>query len=585
MNNLTTSIAFSIHSNKGVYALLLGSGISKSAGVPTGWDILIDLIKQLAKVNKSKCEPNPSDWFRKQYHDDPDYSVILSKLVATPTERVNLLKQYFEPASQDEENILKQPSQAHRSIAKLVKDGYIKVIITTNFDRLVETALINEGIEPTIIKHPTDIDGSIPLTHNKITLIKINGDYLDSRFLNTKEELKKYEQKLNNYLLQIINEYGIISCGWSAKWDTGLVNILKQCENFRFSSYWTYLNNCEKELTEIASQRKGQTIKIENADSFFNEIVEKIDALETLNEPSPLNVEVSLARLKKYLPRDDSKILLYDLIRSEQEVVYNKIRNICDFMIRPDQDYLLPKITEFESSLKILLPVAITTTYWCKDDQYYHLENILSRIAEPPPNPSGPYFDQTRNFYYLPTFLILYAIGITAIKVKKYDLLNNCFRIKIPELPTIYSNKIYIIEKINPNLIDKDLLNLILNARYHTPLSTLGNKILKPYFKDFISNETEFDDIYDVFEYLLSLYFMLLTNRILGDWAPIGQYQWRSSRLPTTNSNLLKEFLESAEKKKSDWIPIKQGMFDGDYNIYSDIKTRLDNFRSNIHMF
>jgi hypothetical protein len=31
-----TSLAFSVYGNKGVYALLLGSGVSRAAGVPTG---------------------------------------------------------------------------------------------------------------------------------------------------------------------------------------------------------------------------------------------------------------------------------------------------------------------------------------------------------------------------------------------------------------------------------------------------------------------------------------------------------------------------------------------------------------------
>jgi len=43
------------------------------------------------------------------------------------------------------------PSPAHRAIAQLVKDGYIKVIITTNFDRLIERSLNEVGIEPTVI--------------------------------------------------------------------------------------------------------------------------------------------------------------------------------------------------------------------------------------------------------------------------------------------------------------------------------------------------------------------------------------------------------------------------------------------------
>jgi hypothetical protein len=32
------SLAFSVHSNKGVFALLLGSGVSRASGIPTGWE-------------------------------------------------------------------------------------------------------------------------------------------------------------------------------------------------------------------------------------------------------------------------------------------------------------------------------------------------------------------------------------------------------------------------------------------------------------------------------------------------------------------------------------------------------------------
>lgn len=35
-NDPTTQLAFSMFENKGVYALLLGSGVSRSAGIPTG---------------------------------------------------------------------------------------------------------------------------------------------------------------------------------------------------------------------------------------------------------------------------------------------------------------------------------------------------------------------------------------------------------------------------------------------------------------------------------------------------------------------------------------------------------------------
>lgn len=43
-----TTLAFSMYSNKGAYVLLLGSGISRSAHIPTGWEIESCLIEQLA---------------------------------------------------------------------------------------------------------------------------------------------------------------------------------------------------------------------------------------------------------------------------------------------------------------------------------------------------------------------------------------------------------------------------------------------------------------------------------------------------------------------------------------------------------
>ena len=53
------ALAMSVHSNKGVYALLLGSGISRSAGIPTGWEVVLDLIRKLARAQGADCEPDP----------------------------------------------------------------------------------------------------------------------------------------------------------------------------------------------------------------------------------------------------------------------------------------------------------------------------------------------------------------------------------------------------------------------------------------------------------------------------------------------------------------------------------------------
>ena len=45
-----TSLAFSVYSSPGVYAVLVGSGLSRAASIPTGWEIVEDLTRKLAAV-------------------------------------------------------------------------------------------------------------------------------------------------------------------------------------------------------------------------------------------------------------------------------------------------------------------------------------------------------------------------------------------------------------------------------------------------------------------------------------------------------------------------------------------------------
>lgn len=41
-------LATSMHAQPGVYALLLGSGVSTGAGMPTGWGVVTDLVRKVA---------------------------------------------------------------------------------------------------------------------------------------------------------------------------------------------------------------------------------------------------------------------------------------------------------------------------------------------------------------------------------------------------------------------------------------------------------------------------------------------------------------------------------------------------------
>lgn len=109
------SLASSVHAAPGTFALLLGSGISRSAQIPTGWEVALDLIRRVARLLDDTDPGDPVAWFHTRFGDDPDYSIILERLAQTPADRRNLLTGYFEPTEEDREQGRKQPTPTVRS--------------------------------------------------------------------------------------------------------------------------------------------------------------------------------------------------------------------------------------------------------------------------------------------------------------------------------------------------------------------------------------------------------------------------------------------------------------------------------------
>lgn len=225
-------LAISMCSSKGLYAALLGSGVSRPSGVPTGWEIVQDLIRRVAHLHGDD-PPDPEQWFTKRYSAEPDYSELIDELAHSPVDRTKLLQSYFEPTEQDRSEGRKLPTQAHRAIAELVAKEYIRVILTTNFDRLMEQALADIGIQPSVISTPEAACSAMPLVHARCVVIKVNGDYLDPRFKNTRNELSTYEPDLCRLLDRVFDEYGLIVCGWSAEWDIALHAAIERAPNRR----------------------------------------------------------------------------------------------------------------------------------------------------------------------------------------------------------------------------------------------------------------------------------------------------------------------------------------------------------------
>lgn len=565
MNDSEILIAHNIFINKGAYAVLLGSGISRSAGIPTGWEILKNLIGRLAILKGQPIVDNHENWYKEQYKAEPNYSKIIEFLTTTQEERVSLLKPFFEVTETENSESIKKPTIAHKAIASLINKGYIKVVITTNFDRLMENALREIGIEASVISNPNHIENVMPLIHSPITIIKVNGDYLDTKFLNSESELNAYDDRLVSLLKYVFENFGLVTTGWSAKWDIGLREILESSNKFRFSNFFTYLNKYEDEFKRVSDLRNGRLVQIKDANSFFKEILENIEALEKGEKDNPLAKPIAIERLKKYIQKQESKIDLYDLIDAEVKKDFKAIRD--KILPRPDIN-VIKDLIEFDiNKLDLLYSLIIQGVYWGNTLHHEIWLKAISKFAHPTLQTGND-----TDLSYFPSLILFYAIGLTALYKEDFLLLRKLFSIQIFN-PYNEGEKINILTRVNTYMVDKDTLNSVYGNTQYVPMSELLYKTFKPEFEMWLSNEKEFDELFDRFELLNSLQFI---EKFKDGFLP-GRFIHTRRR---SNNIIYKKFEElNVQKENNDWI--QEGLFKD----FDSLKKSYDYFNENIKKY
>ncbi|MFJ9381616.1 SIR2 family protein [Streptomyces sp. NPDC101455] len=314
------ALATSMHASSGVYALLLGSGVSTGAGIKTGWGIVQDLVRRAAAAqdadNPSASEEaarDPEAWWKEHCGGDLGYSDLLGMLAPAPSARQALLARYFEADDDDRQADLKLPGAAHKAIAQLVLRGSVRVILTTNFDKLTEHALQDVGISPQVIHQPAQFAAATPLVHSRVTVIKLHGDYLDLDSRNTVDELSVYPDEQQQFLARVLDDYGLIVCGWSADWDHALVKAIEGTRSRRYPLFWSHYGALGDAAAQLTAQHQATLIPRMSADELFPDLLQRLEALDRL-AAAPITRDMAVARLKRALPDPTRRIELSDLI-------------------------------------------------------------------------------------------------------------------------------------------------------------------------------------------------------------------------------------------------------------------------------
>ena len=377
-NDDLTRIAFAVHENPGIFALLLGSGVSRAAEIPTGWEITKDLIRRVSIANGEKEQTDWVDWYRNNFGKNPDYSELVGDLGMSPEERRSILHSYIEPTLDDRQENRKIPTSAHYAIADLVRNGSIRVIVTTNFDRLIENALREKGIEPTVITSVDALKGAEPITHSKCYLLKLHGDYMDVRIRNTDSELSKYPPEYNALLDRIFDEFGLIVSGWSGEWDHALRDAILRCPARRYSMFWVARRDPNDVARRLIDHRAGRLITMPDSESFFQSLLDRVETLNQTRRQRTEAVELIVNSAKKYIANPDYQIQFHDLMASQTKISFEKINGaslqVSDHISKEE---IRRHIGVYESSFEALSRTFGVLGRWGKDSEFGEVISII----------------------------------------------------------------------------------------------------------------------------------------------------------------------------------------------------------------
>lgn len=541
-NDPLTQLAFSVYENKGVFAVLLGSGLSRAAQIPTGWEITLDLIRRVAVAQGVEAQTDWAAWYRKAAGGEPNYSTLLEELASSPEERRSILHSYIEPTEEDRQEGRKIPTAAHHAIADLVHRSYIRVIITTNFDRLMENALRERGIEPTVVSSVDALAGAEPITHSTCYILKLHGDYKDARILNTEAELSGYPAQYDTLLDRILDEHGLIVCGWSGEWDHALRAALLRAPNRRYSMFWAARGTLGGGARELAYHRRARIIPITDADSFFRGLQQRVETLEQSHRQNPLSIELLVNSAKRFLAKPEYRIQLDELFTQETDRLIAQL-STAEFAVPEqwDQAEFRTQVRKYEAATEALACMAGVLGRWGDDSELPLVLDIIRSLYAHAQRSGGglvPFI----NIRSYPAVLVFTAYGLGLTRAGRWGALHRLFDAVIDRQ---HNEPVRAIETLflwewegTENDAWKQIEGL---ERHKTPFSDHLLGLFRPWSKSFIGLAPDFELIFERYEMLGSLAHLERNDKasvqqeLAGEphngWAfmPVGRSGWHTS--------------------------------------------------------
>jgi NAD-dependent SIR2 family protein deacetylase len=272
-------------------AWLLGAGASAMSGIPTAGALIMRFTRDLYAAEQG-CNIEELDVGDTRiceqlgrYYDripgmpsagDPEqYAALFERVYPDASDRAGLIEELVAGA---------RPNFGHHALAALMAADAARVVVTTNFDDLIEQAaremLDSDLVQPRRPLTVADLDdpdaAGRALARGRWPLvIKLHGDFRSVQLKNAPAELRGQNDKLADALHTICGQSGLIVSGYSGR-DSSVIRVLTDALDsphpFPEGLIWTrrLSEPLAPAVTDLltAAQRRGVDVRSVAVDNF-----------------------------------------------------------------------------------------------------------------------------------------------------------------------------------------------------------------------------------------------------------------------------------------------------------------------------
>jgi Caspase domain len=294
------------------------------------------------------------------------------------------------------------------------------------------------------------------------------------------------------------------------------------------------------------------------------------------------NTEAKVSKVKALLASESGAIGLHDMLSSEVRR-FLAVTTEDSFAISGQftLDEFVSRLARYEVAALDLALLLACVSQWGRSTHLATLQKCIARSSDRLESTGGLTVWLALRWY--PLLIELYCSGVAAVDARRFDSLAAIFGTNLPSSEYQRTSDTFV-EAASMAVLELNRTNVLKqipgHERNYTPLSDYLLKVLQPKLDDVLFLGKNYEAAFDTFE----VYFALCAadaRLVSGQdaWGPIGRFGWKRNR----DNSPLERVLKEADAQKSEWLPLKAGLFGGDLERFKKAAERFTQMISGLN--